>query len=65
MVSRAHNSKSFKHQNFQSYWKGAKEHASSVYAGLHFGHYKAAAHDNYLSEIHAMMTEIAMRGGFS
>ena len=64
-VGRVRNSESFSYQNFQSYWRGAKERTSSAYSGLHFGHYKAAAHDNHLSEIHAMMTEIAMRGGFA
>jgi hypothetical protein len=64
-VGRSRNSECFSYDNFQQYWKGSKERTSSAYSGLHFGHYKAAAHDNFLSEIHAMMTEICMRGGFA
>jgi hypothetical protein len=36
-----------------------------AFSGLHFGHYKAAAESDMLSEIHAMMTEMAMKGGFA
>ena len=55
------NSEYFSRQDFQSYWGSAKEQISSEFSGLHFGHYKAAAGD-ILSEINAMMTEMAMKG---
>jgi len=59
------NSEDFSRQDFQSYWGSAKEKTSSAFSGLHFGHYKAAAGNDMLSEIHAMMTEMAMKGGFA
>jgi hypothetical protein len=60
-VGRKRNSETFSYGNFQKYWKGSKERTSSAYSGLHFGDYKAVAHDDFLSEIHAMMTDICMR----
>jgi hypothetical protein len=50
-------------QDFQQHWRRAKERTSSSLSGLHYGHYKAAATSNYLSEIHALMTELAVTGG--
>ena len=41
-------------EDFQHYWKRAKERTSSSYSGIHFGHYKAAAHSDLLSKTHAL-----------
>ena len=50
-------------EDFKRYWRGAKESTSSSISGLHFGHYKAAASSDTLSEFHAIMTDIAYNGG--
>jgi hypothetical protein len=49
-------------EDFQKYWKKTKERTSSSISGLHYGHYKAAASNDTLSEIHALMTELAVTG---
>ena len=41
-------------EDFQHYWKHAKEHTLSSFSGMHFGHYKAAAHLDFLSKTHAL-----------
>ena len=40
-------------EGFKHYWGRTKEKTASSYPGRHFGHYKAAAHSEYLSEVHA------------
>jgi hypothetical protein len=52
-------------EDFQAYWKKAKECTSSSISGLHFGHYKAASHNSTLSEMHAVFANIAVNLGFS
>ena len=47
------------HQDFQQHWRKSRERTSSSLSGLHYGHYKAAAHSDFLSEMHAIMTELA------
>jgi hypothetical protein len=49
-------------KDFQQYWKKTKECTSSSISGLHYGHYKAASSNDTLSEIHALMTELAVTG---
>ncbi|MCK7581433.1 MAG: hypothetical protein MZV65_41245 [Chromatiales bacterium] len=49
--------------DFQQHWRKARERTSSSLSGLHYGHYKAAAHSDLLSEVHALMTELAVTGG--
>jgi hypothetical protein len=49
--------------DFQQHWRKARERTSSSLLGLHYGHYKAAADSDYLSEVHALMTELAVTGG--
>jgi hypothetical protein len=39
--------------DFQSYWQHANEDIQSSKSGCHFGHYKAASFDRYLSAMHA------------
>jgi hypothetical protein len=51
------------HQDFQQHWRKAREHTSSSLSGLHYGHYKAAAQSDLLSEMHALMTKLAVTGG--
>ena len=55
---------SISREDFVSYWKGSKESTSSSVSGLHFGHYKAAAQDPYLAEVHALTSELAYSTGY-
>ena len=48
---------------FQHYWKRVKERTSSSFSGLHFGHYKAAAHSDFLSKVHALKLSIITKTG--
>ena len=48
--------------NFQQHWWHICQRTSSSLSGLHYGHYKAAAQDDFLSEIHAIMTKLAITG---
>ena len=50
-------------QDFQQHWRKSRERTSSSLSGLHYGHYKAAAQSDLLSEMHAIMTELAVTGG--
>jgi hypothetical protein len=52
-------------EDFQRYWKKPRERTSSSISDLHYGHYKAAATDDTLSKIHALMTELAVTGASS
>ena len=47
-------------EDFQQFWTKTKECTSSSISSLHYGHYKAAATKDFLSEIHALMTELAV-----
>jgi len=50
-------------EDFQSFWKKCKEQTSSSMSGCHYGHYKVAATNDLLSEVHALFTELAVTGG--
>lgn len=50
-------------EDFQYYWRRAKERTSSSLSDIHFGHYKALAHDDYLSSIMARKISITSRSG--
>jgi hypothetical protein len=52
-------------EDFKSYWKHARERMSSSLSNIHFGHYKASTDSNYISEIHALFTEIVVSTGYS
>lgn len=52
-------------EDYQMYWKRSRERTSSSYSTLHFGHWKANAADDYLSEVHATFTEIVISTGHS
>jgi hypothetical protein len=51
--------------DYINHWKGAKESTSSSLSGLHFGHWKAAASNTLLAEVHALFCEITCSTGFS
>jgi hypothetical protein len=50
-------------EDFQYFWRGTNERTSSLISSCHYGHYKVAAKDDALSEIHALFTELAVTGG--
>ena len=52
-------------QDYQAHWKWSKECTSSSISGLHFGHWKAAAESDFLSELHALFTDIIVSTGYS
>ena len=51
--------------DFIAYWKKAKEKTSSSMSKRHFGHYKAASKNNFLSNIHAKICDTAASNGIS
>jgi hypothetical protein len=63
MVSKV--STSVTKEDFKSYWKHARERTSSSLSNIHFRHYKASTNPNYVSEIHALFTEIVVSTGYS
>lgn len=50
-------------EDFQHYWRRAKERTSSSFSGLHMGHYKAASYSDFLSRTHALKLSIITRTG--
>jgi hypothetical protein len=50
-------------EDYQHYWRKPRERTSSSISGLPYGYYKAAAQNDQLSEIHALLTELAVTGG--
>ena len=50
-------------EDFQYYWRQIKERISSSYSKLHFGHYKSAAHSDFLSSCHATKFSLIMKTG--
>ncbi len=50
-------------EDYQYYWNRVKEKISSSISGLHFGHYKATAHSDFLSQCLAMKLELITRTG--
>jgi hypothetical protein len=49
--------------DFQQFWLHAKEVIQSSELGCHFGHYKAAAHNQYLLALHASKLTLAAMTG--
>jgi len=52
-------------EDYQRHWKQSREKTSSSMSGLHFRHWKAAVESNFLSEIHAIFSEITVSTGHS
>jgi hypothetical protein len=49
--------------DYQYFWKRADEFIQSSYSHIHFGHYKAAARDRYLSALEAAKLSLTTRSG--
>eukprot|EP00956_Cyclotella_meneghiniana_P034366 scaffold104037_cov45-Cyclotella_meneghiniana.AAC.3 len=49
--------------DFQYFWQHADEFIQSSYSHIHFGHYKAIAHDRYLSALEASKLSLAATTG--
>ncbi len=49
--------------DFQSYWQHTNEDIQSSESGCHFGHYKVASYDWYLSAMHAAKLTLATSTG--
>ena len=50
-------------EDFKHYWGRIKKRTASSYSGRHVGHYKAAAHSEYLSEVHARTLSLITKTG--
>ncbi|KAL7450165.1 hypothetical protein ACHAWC_004513 [Mediolabrus comicus] len=53
------------HVSWATSWRKTNEQTSSSYSGLHFGHYKAGADSDYISNYHAAKTSLALMRGIS
>jgi len=51
--------------DFQQFWRSAKENTSSSMSNRHFGHYKAASKNDFLSTIHASFCNAVSSFGVS
>jgi len=52
-------------KDFQDYWKAMNERTSSSFSELHFGHYKTGARSDYISDVHAALSQLACTTGYS
>ena len=50
-------------EDFRHYWRRARERTASSFSKLHFGHYKAAAYSQYMSEVHALKLSLIAQTG--
>ena len=50
-------------EDFRQYWKRAKEDTSSSISSRHFGHYKAAVHNDTLTFVHCTMGNLSYAKG--
>ena len=50
-------------EDFQHYWKRAEEKTAASFSGVHFGHYKAIAHSDILSKVHALKLTLISKTG--
>ena len=48
---------------FQHYWRQVKDRPELFVSGVHFGHYKAAGHSDFLSEVHALKLSLITKTG--
>jgi hypothetical protein len=60
-----HTSCEITRQDFQQHWRKARERTSSSLSGLHYGHYKAAAASEFLSEFLCVDDGAGSDRGFS
>ena len=51
-------------KDFQDYWKAMNERTSSSFSELHFGHYKTGARSDYISDVHAALSQLACTTGY-
>jgi hypothetical protein len=51
--------------DFQYFWLHADEFIQSSYSHIHFGHYKAIAHDRYLSALESVTLSLAASTGIA
>ena len=58
-------SSNISNHDFQRYWRRCREKTSSSMSGRHFGHYKAASRNTYLSTIHSTFCHITASSGSS
>ena len=49
--------------DFKRFWKRVKEFTSSSSSGIHYGHYKAAAQDDFSSSILSQQLTVIARSG--
>jgi hypothetical protein len=50
-------------EEFRRFWLKCREYTSSGRSGLHFGHFKASALDDHLTEVDRLFLEISMTHG--
>ena len=50
-------------EEFQYFWKRIREGTASSYSGVHYGHYKAAAHSEKISQFLAKNITLISRTG--
>ena len=48
---------------YRAHWKRAKEETSSLFSGLHFGHYIAGIELYYISHFHALNATLLLHNG--
>ena len=50
-------------EDYQYFWQRIKERTSSLFLGIHYGHYKVCSHSDLLSEIQALKFSLVTRTG--
>ena len=50
-------------EDFQYYWKRAKERTASSFLALYFGYYKLSAYTNFLPKVHVLKLLLITRTG--
>ena len=50
-------------EDFQYFWKRAKERTASSFWKVHFGHYTSAAHSDFLLDVHARKLSLIAQTG--
>lgn len=55
----------FSKDNFQSGWKKMREHTSAGISGLHFGHLKACAMNDFISQFESSLSHLPFHTGYA